>query len=165
MAAKKGYKFEAFIRTSLIEYFKHYHVPAYVRREYQNIPNFLGTDITVDSAYNAMVYMAIECKSRIEAKRYNFAKMFPHNQFERINTFLYLSGRRGFLAIQLHKRPKNKVFIIKWDDLHLLYARGQPSFRMFDPSELPRPVKKDEVAAREMVKNVDGMQNLNEVFA
>lgn len=161
--ARKGSSFESFIRTSLIDYCVEYRIPAYVRREYQNIPNFIGCDITVDSPYPSW-HIAIECKSRVPAKRYNFAKMFPHNQFERINEYLQLSGRRGFLAIQVHKRPKNKVYVIKWHDLDELYARGQPSFRMFDPSELPRPVNKDEVGARELVENGDGLQNWNEVL-
>ena len=45
-----------------------------------------------------------------------------------------------------------------------LYARGQPSFRMFDPSELQRPVKKDEIAARELVKNEEGSWNVDKVI-
>ena len=120
-------------------------------------------DITVDSPV-AQYRIGVECKSRKGLNRYNLGKLFANEQFERINTYLYLSGKRGFLAIKARGRPKNKVVFIKWDELRNLYAHGQPSFRLFDPAELPRPVKKDEIAARELVKNSDGIYNFNEVL-
>jgi hypothetical protein len=143
-------------------YFKEAGIPAYVRREYQNVNNFIGTDITVDSPALDMP-MAIECKSRKPLKRYNLKDLFKNEQFERIDHFLQLSGRRGFLAIEAHGRPKNKYFVIRWGELRLLFDRKQKSFTLYDPAELPRPVKKDEIAAKELVKT-DGKWNIGDCF-
>jgi Holliday junction resolvase len=161
--AKRGYKFEYHMRKLLEHYFEDNGISAYVRREFQNVPNFAGTDITVDSP-DPRYYLSIECKSRKSKMRYNLKELFKGDQFERITETNKKAGRRGFLAIESRSRPKNKTYLIKWDDVAQLYARGQPSFRMFDPSELPRPVKKDEIAARELVK-IDGKWNVGEVFA
>ena len=138
-----------------------HHIPGYVRREYQNIPNFLGTDITVDSPEDRW-RIAVECKSRsgVTHTRYNMRELFKNEQYERISEYLKLSGRRGFLAIEARGRPKNKHYVIKWGEVANVYARGLKSFTLYDPSELPRPVKKDEVAARELK---DG--NVEEVFS
>jgi len=167
--AKKGYPFEAFIRSALIDFFVEYHIPAYVRREYQNIPNFIGTDITVDSSYPAW-NMAIECKSRANTNKvkpleqFSLKDLFKDGQLERIKDYLYLSGKRGYLAIEARKRPKNKHYVVRVRDVWEVYARGTTSIKVFDPKELPRPIKKNEVIAKELVKNEDGIYNMNECF-
>lgn len=124
--------------------------------------NFIGTDITVDSPALDMP-MAIECKSRKPLKRYNIKDLFKNEQFERIDRFLQLSGRRGFLAIEAHGRPRNKTYVIKWDEIGRLMAKNQKSFTLVDASELPRPLKPDQVVCREL-KKVDGIFNMAEVF-
>jgi hypothetical protein len=161
--AKRGYYFENFIRQTLIQYFYENHINAYVRREYQNIPNFSGTDITVDSP-EEKYRVAIECKSRMDMHRYNIGSLFKNEQFDRISRFLELSGRRGFLAIQARRGRKSKVFFVRWDEVGNLVARGQPSFVLFDVNELPRPVKKDEVPYRELKKGDNGEWNVKQVL-
>ena len=151
------------MKTTLQRYFDEENINAYVRREFQNVPNFIGTDLTIDSV-DPRFYLALECKSRQRSSRYNLKDLFKEDQFDRISTFLRKTGRRGFCVIEAHGRPKNKYFIIKWDLLRRIVDRKQKSFTLYDPAELPRPVKKDEIAAKELVKT-DGKWNIAEAFS
>lgn len=100
-------------------------------KQHRFTPQFM--DILVDSL-DPDYYLGIECKSiSVEkgAKALYFTQHFTEDkngihQIDRISSFLELSGRRGFLAVELRfgvGRDK-KAYAIPWPDLLKNYETG-----------------------------------------
>ncbi|MBO4301806.1 hypothetical protein J5839_00440 [Methanosarcinaceae archaeon] len=137
--------FERMIVKSFNDYFTENHIRGISHRlkQHRFTPQFM--DILVDSL-NPDYYLGIECKSiSVEkgAKALYFTQHFTEDkngvhQIERISGFLELSGRRGFLAVELrfgagHGR---KAYAIPWPVLQERY-KTELKFTIEEISQFP----------------------------
>lgn len=101
-------------------------------------------DVLVDSNHSEF-YLALECKS-IDAskdKAVYFTQHFNHakgvHQIDRESNWLDLSGRRGFLVVELRKYSGNKseCHFIPWGSLLRKYKDGEYGYPVRDIIEFP----------------------------
>ena len=128
-----GATFERELRKRIENYCVENQIPAVVKRIKQEKFQPQGYDLEVDSP--VLRYLAIECKSRKFDKKpavFVLSNLFQNGQFERIQSLLERSGRRGFLAIEARIARKKTVMVIKWDVIARLRARNVKQFKLCD---------------------------------
>ncbi|MDD2440209.1 MAG: hypothetical protein PHD41_08420 [Methanosarcinaceae archaeon] len=139
-------EFERELVNSFNSYIKAKEIKAisYRLKQHRFTSQFL--DVLVDSL-NPDFYMGIECKSISVEKGANALYFTQHftvdkkgvHQIERISNYLYKSGRKGFLAVELrmgmgHER---EAYIIPWKKLENRYRNGALKYTVSEIREFP----------------------------
>jgi hypothetical protein len=93
-------------------------------------------DVLVDSKGPPPLRLGIECKSlKADAKALYFTQHFhrgdgPRDQVSDISDFLRLSGREGWLAVELRAPAgqSNRLYLIPWGEVEKRASNGSPGF-------------------------------------
>lgn len=134
MANKNQNDFEQVMVNSLKKFCKDHGIRAVVRRDIQAKYHHQDCDIKVDSG-NERFYMGIECKSvhvGEKEKKIYFSQHFTTDnnglhQVKRISDYLFCSGRRGYLAVELRfgKGKPRKAYLLPWYYVKQAYQEGK----------------------------------------
>jgi hypothetical protein len=120
--------FENVLTSSLNKYFAENEIPAIAYRIRQAKFQNQFCDILIDSPVKDF-YCAIESKSLMHGeKKLYFSQHFSKTeepQIERMNRFLNVSGRKGFLIIEKRGGPgrQNKALVFQWQKVLHFYRK------------------------------------------
>lgn len=87
-----------------------------------------NADIIVDSNLNCW-YLAIECKSVKKGNNLYFSSYFSSGQIEAMTAFCNISGRTGYLAVDI-RGPGKHGYLIPWNLIYLSYKSGSKQIKL-----------------------------------
>lgn len=170
-----GVRFEQKIRRIIDNHLLKSNIRGVAKRRVMSRWTKQEIDLTVDSPHPEW-YMAIECKGRTVKKTpvtLQFSSLFHKEQIETMRNYIWKSGRRGFLAVELgftvNRRTgemvnpnRRGIYIIDWKDVLSRYDAGDTSFKLLGDGEIPniqlKKTDEDEYNVEEAFKIC---QNLN----